>query len=106
MVEIDEDIEDEGTPLRNGQHRRKNSGLYHKRSPTLGDRWDAFARCWDHCHMSMAIWITLVIFTVIIILGIIVLRTNQSAGTSAFPKCNRIYNCQWALTAMHTRWAN
>lgn len=93
MVDIDE-VDAENEPL-----RRHPDSAYHKRPPTLGDRWDAFARCWDHCHMSLAIWVTLVAFTVVIILGIIVLRANQSASTTAFPRCNRIYNCQTQCTA-------
>jgi hypothetical protein len=98
MVDIDE-IDDEGQPLR--------SERYVRDGPSLMDRVRPLFTCWQYCHMSLAIWITLVIFSTICILGVLVLRGNSSASTSAYPACGRLYT--WVLfwviiTAINTVW--
>jgi hypothetical protein len=89
MVEVTE-VDDEGRPLRSG-----DDSLYIRRGPTWSERLRASVSCWSYCHMSLAIWITLIIFTVLVALGAVVLSANSSARSASEPQCHRLFN--WVL---------
>ena len=100
MVDIDE-VDDEGAPLRHPE------SFYEQQSPSFSERIARLFRCWRHCHMSLIIWVTLVLFGVVVILGAIVLRSNRDASGAAFPTCNRLYSwvLAWVIvTAVNSVW--
>jgi hypothetical protein len=88
MVEIAE-VDDEGTPL------RYDESYYIRDGPSLFDRVRPLWTCWRHCHMSMLLWLSIIFITTLSILGILVLRSNTSAGGKEYPGCNRLFN--WVL---------
>lgn len=88
MVDVEE-IDDEGKPL------RQDESKYTYKGPSLIDRIRPLWTCWRYCHMSLAIWITLILFSTVCILGALVLASNKSASTRAEQPCNRVYG--WVL---------
>lgn len=92
MVDLEE-VDDEGQPLRYEEE------AYHKKYPSLFEsvvaRFRPLVTCWRHCRMSLAIWITLVFFGIVCIIGVLVLAGDKAANTPQYPQCNRLY--RWVM---------